>query len=64
MKPTKGQFQAAEYEAKAKKLLSTPANIKLIEAEAKLQWAKSGKSPYGTYNMFGVDAAAVVKGLK
>jgi regulator of protease activity HflC (stomatin/prohibitin superfamily) len=60
----KSDYEAAQYEAKAKKLLSTPANIKLMEAEADLNWSKKGISKYGSNNMYGVSSAAVIKSLK
>jgi len=60
----KGDYEAAQYDAKSKRLLSTPANIKLMEAEANLNWSKKGVSKFGTNNMYGVSSAAVIKSLK
>lgn len=60
----KGDYESAQFEAKAKKLLSTPANIKLMEAQADLEYAKKGVSKYGSNNVFGGNGAAVIKGLK
>jgi len=60
----KGAYEAAQYDAKSKRLLSTPANIKLMEAEANLNWSREGVSKYGTNNMYGISSAAVIKSLK
>lgn len=51
----KGKYEAAEYEAKTKRLLSQPAMLKLKELDIQMQWAKKGVSPYGNNNVFGGD---------
>jgi len=60
----KGDFEAAEYDAEAKKLLSQPAMIKLVEANAEFERAKNGSSKYGTHNFFGASAPHLLKNLK
>lgn len=49
----KGKFEAAEYEAREKELLSQPKLLDLYKAETERIWAQSGVSPYGTNNVFG-----------
>lgn len=56
-------LKAAEFDAKAKALLSRPEMIALKKLEVELEWAKKGVSPYGNNNVFGSETA-VVKGLK
>lgn len=64
----KGEFQAAEYEAKTRDILSTPKMIRLQEVENERIIAEGykqhGKSIYGTNNWFGTSSAGVIKGLK
>ena len=56
---SEGNFKAARFEAKARELLSTPAMIRLQQVEnERIKWEafqKTGKSPYGTNNIFGVN---------
>lgn len=59
----KGEFEAAEYDAKTKDVLSQPKMLKLLELEIEMEWAKKGVSKYGSNNIFGGNTA-VVKGLK
>ncbi len=59
----KALYEAAQYEAKAAKLRSTPDQLKLKELEIQLEWAKQGKSRYGENNVFGA-GTTVVRGLK
>lgn len=59
----KGEFESAEYTAKTKDILSQPKMLKLKELEIEMEWAKQGKSKYGSNNIFGGNTA-VVKGLK
>lgn len=59
-----GNYDAGLLDARTKKLLSTPEILKLKELEINLTWAQKGVSPYGNNNMFGVQAASVIKGLK
>lgn len=49
----KGQFEAAQYEAKEKELLSQPKLLELYQAETDRIWAQKGVSPYGQNNVFG-----------
>ena len=56
-------LRAAEFDAKAKALLSRPEMIALKKLEVELEWAKKGVSPYGNNNVFGSDTH-IVKGLK
>lgn len=59
----KGNFEAAELDAKTKKLLSTPEILKLKELEVEMEYAKKGVSKYGNNNVFGSNAASLIKGL-
>ena len=56
-------LKAAEFDAKAKALLSRPEMIALKKLEVELEWAKKGVSPYGNNNVFGGETA-IVRGLK
>ena len=56
-------LKAAEFDAKAKALLSRPEMIALKKLEVELEWAKKGVSPYGNNNVFGSETT-IVKGLK
>ncbi|PCJ67476.1 MAG: hypothetical protein COA58_03930 [Bacteroidetes bacterium] len=58
-----GNFDAAVLDAKTKKLLSTPAILKLKQLDIDMTWARSGKSKYGENNIFGA-GTTVIKGLK
>ena len=64
----KGEFEAAEYKAKAREVLSSPKMIELQRIEnEKIMWEgfkQHGTSPYGENNWFGANAASVIKGLK
>ena len=64
----KGQFEAAEYDAKRKDILSQPKMLKLLELENdKLRaegFKQHGKSMYGTNNYFGAGAPYLLKNLK
>lgn len=59
-----GNYDAGILNAKTKKLLSTPEILKLKELEVEMLWANKGVSKYGNNNMFGVQGASVIKGLK
>jgi len=59
-----GNFDAGVLDAKTKKLLSTPEILKLKELDVEMMWAEKGVSRYGNNNMFGVEGASVIKGLK
>jgi hypothetical protein len=49
----KGNFEAAQYDAKTKEILSQPKMLQLYRAETDRIWAQKGKSPYGNNNVFG-----------
>jgi regulator of protease activity HflC (stomatin/prohibitin superfamily) len=49
----KGNFEAAQYDAKTKEILSQPKLLELYRAETERIWAEQGVSPYGTNNVFG-----------
>lgn len=65
---SKGKFEAAEYDAKTKDIMSQPKMLKLFQLENERIIAKGylahGKSLYGTNNWFGANSASVIKGLK
>lgn len=60
----KGEFEAAQYDAKTKDILSQPKMLQLLKVEnEKLMWEgfiKHGKSPYGENNMFGINSGVGV----
>lgn len=60
---SKGKFEAAEYDARTKAIMSKPEMLKLKELEIQQTWANKGVSPYGNNNVFG-SQTAVVKGLQ
>lgn len=49
----KGNFEAAQYDARTKEILSQPKLLELYKAETERIWARSGRSPYGNNNVFG-----------
>lgn len=49
----KGNFEAAQYDAKTKEILSQPKLLELYKAETERVWAEKGVSPYGSNNVFG-----------
>jgi regulator of protease activity HflC (stomatin/prohibitin superfamily) len=49
----KGNFEAAQYDAKTKEILSQPKMLELYNAETQRIWAQRGVSPYGSNNVFG-----------
>ena len=59
----KGEFESAEYKAKAQKLLSQPAMLELKKLDVMNNFAEHGISPYGSGNMFG-QGANIVKLIK
>lgn len=63
----KNNFQAAEWDAKTKAVLSQPQMLELQRIEnERLMWdgfVKHGTSPYGNNNVFGTETA-VFKGMK
>jgi regulator of protease activity HflC (stomatin/prohibitin superfamily) len=46
-------YNAAQWDAKTKDILSQPAMLKLKELEIDMEYAKKGVSKYGTNNVFG-----------
>jgi len=64
----KGKFEAAQYEAKTRDILSTPKMLELQRVENEKLIAEGykihGKSIYGENNIFGNNAGAIIKGLK
>ena len=59
----KGEFEAAEYDAQTKDVLSQPKMLKLYELDIEMEWAKRGVSRYGSNNVFGSETG-IIKGLK
>lgn len=59
----KNNFEAAEFDAKTKSILSQPAMLAMKALEVDMEYAKQGVSRYGTNNIFGAETA-VVRGLK
>lgn len=49
----KGNYEAAQYDARTKEILSQPKLLELYRAETDRIWAQKGKSPYGNNNVFG-----------
>lgn len=49
----KGNYEAAQYDARTKEILSQPKLLELYRAETERIWAQKGKSPYGNNNVFG-----------
>lgn len=49
----KGNYEAAQYDAKTKEILSQPKLLELYRAETDRIWATKGRSPYGNNNVFG-----------
>lgn len=58
----KGRYDAAEYDAKTKAILSQPKMLELKKLEIEEKWAEKGVSPYGSNNVFGANTT-IVKGL-
>ena len=56
----KGNFEAAQYDAKTKEILSQPKLLELYRAETDRIWAQSGRSPYGNNNVFGSTAGILL----
>jgi hypothetical protein len=56
-------YNAAQWDAKTKEILSQPAMLALKKLEIEAMWAQQGVSPYGNNNVFGAETA-VFKGLK
>ena len=61
---SQGEYNAAQYDAKTKEIMSAPKMLELYRLENERIWAEKGVSPFGNNNVFGVDAAAVLKQIK
>lgn len=59
-----GRYQAEILNDKTKAIQSKEQYLELFKAETERLWAEKGVSPWGTNNVFGADAATVIKGLK
>lgn len=59
----KGNYEAAQYNAKTKRIMSAPEMLKLKQLEIDMKWAEKGVSKYGNNNVFGA-GTSVLKGLK
>jgi len=59
----KGNYEAAQYDAKTKRIMSAPEMLKLKQLEIDMKWAEKGVSKYGNNNVFGAETS-VLKGLK
>lgn len=55
----KGKFEAAEYDAKTKEILSQPKMLELKKLEIEMEWAKKGISKYGNNNVFGANTSVL-----
>lgn len=62
-KEAENNFNAAEWDAKTKAILSQPQMLELKRLEIQELWARKGVSPYGTNNVFGGETS-VIKGLR
>ena len=56
----KGNFEAAQFDAKTKEIMSQPKMLELYRAETDRIWAKRGVSPYGNNNVFGSNANMIL----
>lgn len=59
-----GRYQAEILNDKTKAIQSKAQYLELFKAETERLWAEKGVSPWGTNNVFGSEAATVIKGLK
>ena len=59
----KGKFDAAEFDAKTKDIMSSPKMLELKKLEIEMEWARKGVSKYGNNNVFGA-STSVLKGLQ
>ncbi len=55
----KGKFDAAEYDAKTKDIMSQPKMLELKKLEIEMEWARKGISKYGNNNVFGAGTAVL-----
>jgi len=63
LEKSKGDFFAAEFDAKTKAIMSRPEMLRLKELENDAIWASKGVSKYGNNNVFGA-GTTVIKGLQ
>ncbi len=56
----KGNFEAAQYDAKTKEIMSQPKMLELYRAETDRIWADKGTSPYGSNNVFGTSPGLIL----
>jgi regulator of protease activity HflC (stomatin/prohibitin superfamily) len=56
----KGNFEAAQYDARTKEIMSQPKMLELYKAETDRIWAQKGKSPYGQNNVFGANSGILL----
>lgn len=56
----KGNYEAAQYQAKTKQILSQPRMLELYRAETDRIWAEKGVSRYGNNNVFGSGASVLL----
>lgn len=58
----KKNYNAAQWDAKTKEILSQPAMLALKKLEIEALWASKGVSPYGNNNVFG--NMEIIKGIR
>lgn len=58
----KKNYNAAQWDAKTKEILSQPAMLALKKLEIEAMWAQKGVSPWGSNNVFG--DVGLIKGLR
>lgn len=56
----KGNFEAAQFDAKTKEIMSQPKMLELYKAETERIWAQRGVSPYGNNNVFGAGSGIIL----
>jgi len=56
----KGNFEAAQFDAKTKEIMSQPKMLELYKAETERIWAQKGVSPYGNNNVFGSSSGMIL----
>jgi regulator of protease activity HflC (stomatin/prohibitin superfamily) len=56
----KGNFEAAQYDAKTKEIMSQPKMLELYRAETERVWAEAAVSPYGSNNVFGASTGIML----
>lgn len=61
---SKGKYEAAQYDAKTKSIMSQPQMLKLKELEILQKYAEKGVSPYGQNNVFGSGGVGLFKTLQ